>query len=1279
MEEKPKNEIPSEKTNSSPNKNNKNDKINELKHKEEEKEVKIGNYIIKKTLGKGTFAKVKLAIHLSKKEKVAIKIIEKRRLKEEDDIIRLKREFEMLTQFNNPNVISVSEIFESQDAYFTVMEYCDGGELFNYIVENKILSDEKSAFFYYQILNGLEYIHSLGIVHRDLKPENLLLTSEHIIKIIDFGLSNYFDKNSRQLLETPCGSPCYASPEMLSGEGYDGFKIDIWATGIILFAMLCGFLPFDHKDNDKLFKKILECKIKFPKHLSDEAKDLLKKILVPNPRKRITIKEIKKHPFYLKGKEIFDNNFSIYQISRASSLNTSEGIIIYSSFSKENKLFWYEFKHRSQIQFINLPGFSEKNLINNKKYKSLEIMEISYLNIKKFINKANKKQKRVKNDVKNVKINKKDIEEDNISLTFNKSEYIFISNINELCEKIINQYKNEKKNKIKNKFEKNILLNNKGINNNNKFNTINTNVNNKAKNKGVSISNDVSNYNDKSTFKGKSIKKEINEDIHKKVKTDVSQTQTQKKNDNLKDLFKQKISNLKNGLKNKTYLLKQIIKMNTKKIEPIINDLFIKNKKISKINKLPKNIKDKIKDPTIKSARINLSKINKFKNILNIINQQSNKPNINIINKQNIIHHHTTNITNLTKTNYYSNIIINNSKQFKEDKNNLPLQNKEKNQNQNDLINKQNEYLKNNKIISLQNNKKDKLKQNLVKITKDNIKIKNINNKHNPKNKTNTGISSSIEKDGEKNYGNLTLRQKRVNNQFKDIDISKFNSTFNKKQTKPNQKFYQGKGLKGLNLTYDINNYIKNIQKKISNSKEELSLEYLSKDNNNMDLMNSKDKKNNFLNTFINMNNSSDNAQNAFYGKKYLNKNPKAKVNLNLNHLNQFLMNKNNFFFVNNILNFSDRNYNYNSNTKKSKNLNNFNLVKIQNKNYKHPKLNLKELLTSQGQIKKEINIPANIRQQMRTQRYKVPQLATTSHDNSNILNYFNSFSSKEDILSKAGKNNFGNMTTNQIFPSHINIINKINSKLLRNKKDFLNLNKETNLTQTGKNNIFNMTTDNIKINNGTSKIKKLLNTNNIHDAYFNIINDNNNINKTNTSNFYPINNKFSDSNHVKMNTLNINQNYNKNKLNDNMKAKIKSKIISLKDKTVFFNNKKFLFNKSIEINNDNNKKFYNQNILINPRINYVNNKNQDNKSINIQKTINNSYLMNLKDYHYKAVNTEVNPINIESNYNYQYNKVNHIQTLKNKKMIHLNSINLNPRRKNNINGINLNQNLKIK
>ena len=192
-----------------------------IKKKEKEKEYKIGNYLIKKTLGQGTFGKVKLGVYIPTQEKVAIKILEKDRIIEKDDEIRVKREFDMLALFNHPNVILVAEIFESSDSYYSVMEYCQGGELFNYIVKNRRLSEEEAAFFYYQLINGLEYIHSLGIVHRDLKPENLLLTSEHLLKIIDFGLSNYFKNGQQELLSTPCGSPCYASPEMVGGKKYN--------------------------------------------------------------------------------------------------------------------------------------------------------------------------------------------------------------------------------------------------------------------------------------------------------------------------------------------------------------------------------------------------------------------------------------------------------------------------------------------------------------------------------------------------------------------------------------------------------------------------------------------------------------------------------------------------------------------------------------------------------------------------------------------------------------------------------------------------------------------------------------------------------------------------------------------------------------------------------------------------------------------------------------------------------------------------------------------------
>ncbi len=351
---------------------------------EKESDFKIGNYQIKKTLGEGTFGKVKLGIYLPTKEKMAIKILEKKKIKDKDDKIRINREFEMLSKFNHINVILVTEIFESPDRYYCVMEYCEGGELFNYIVKKRRLSEEESAFFYYQIINGLEYIHSLNMVHRDLKPENLLITKEHILKIIDFGLSNYYSKD--KLLNTPCGSPCYASPEMISGKEYDGFKIDIWSSGIILYAMLCGYLPFEDNDNDELFKKILECKIDFPNYLSNDSIDLIKKILVIEPNERISILEIKTHPFFILGKNIFDKNFTIKEINHE--------------------------KEENEIEYIQI-DINDKNINNtlknneNEKEKIIENEDLKIEKNKKekmLIKENEKKQKKKEEEKNNKKI-----------------------------------------------------------------------------------------------------------------------------------------------------------------------------------------------------------------------------------------------------------------------------------------------------------------------------------------------------------------------------------------------------------------------------------------------------------------------------------------------------------------------------------------------------------------------------------------------------------------------------------------------------------------------------------------------------------------------------------------------------------------------------------------------------------------------------------------------------------------------------------------------------------
>ena len=360
----------------------------------------LGDYIIKKTIGKGTFSKVKLGVHKETKQKVAIKILEKSAIVEKDDLERIIREMTILNQIDHINVIKVYDIYESEDNYLIIMEYCEGGELFNYIVKNQKLSEEETSFFFYQIINGVEYLHSKNIVHRDLKPENLLLCEGNILKIIDFGLSNFYNGN---YLSTPCGSPCYASPEMVSGNKYNGFNIDIWAIGIILFAMLCGYLPFEDDDNDILFQKILECKLHYPSHLSPLAKDIMKKILVTNPEKRIKIPQIKKHKFYLMGKKLYNKKFNINEeVNDVEDSNDFEEEKINNNKSHYNRLNT-EYDDEIDIK-INIKKNDKIKIKNNKNHeneehkKSINSNEITPLQTAPNLNDNNNKENNINNN-----------------------------------------------------------------------------------------------------------------------------------------------------------------------------------------------------------------------------------------------------------------------------------------------------------------------------------------------------------------------------------------------------------------------------------------------------------------------------------------------------------------------------------------------------------------------------------------------------------------------------------------------------------------------------------------------------------------------------------------------------------------------------------------------------------------------------------------------------------------------------------------------------------------
>lgn len=307
----------------------------------------VSHYAVGRTIGEGTFGKVVKGIHKLTGLPVAIKILEKERIVDLADVERVKREIHILTRVRHPNVIRLFEVIDSPRHIFLIMEHCSSGELFDYIVAQGRVKEDQACRIFHQIINGVDYFHQKGIIHRDLKPENLLLcqnpgaasgsgaasagsNNDYLLKIVDFGLGNVTKHG--KLLKTACGSPCYAAPEMIAGKRYVGQGSDLWSAhtalktvcvspacesavahtptlsrfcscalrslGVILFALVCGYLPFEDGNTARLYEKIMQGEYEIPEFVSGEARDLIQKLLTTDPRKRYNAEQVRRHPWY---------------------------------------------------------------------------------------------------------------------------------------------------------------------------------------------------------------------------------------------------------------------------------------------------------------------------------------------------------------------------------------------------------------------------------------------------------------------------------------------------------------------------------------------------------------------------------------------------------------------------------------------------------------------------------------------------------------------------------------------------------------------------------------------------------------------------------------------------------------------------------------------------------------------------------------------------------------------------------------------------------------------
>lgn len=261
----------------------------------------VGPWVIGECVGKGASGRVRVARHSQTGQMAAVKILpievylssrmslDTKEAKSEKHRMSIDKEIVMMKLMDHPNIVRIYDVFESDKELFLILEYVDGGELFDYLVNNGRMEPLLALCYFKQIIHGLSYAHAFSIIHRDLKPENVLIHSLNPprIKIADWGMAAFAAPGHQ--LATSCGSPHYASPEIVNGKKYSGTATDIWSCGVILYALLTGRLPFDHKDIKTLLGKVKTGKFEIPSYVHHEAADLIRKMIVVDVDHRIKV------------------------------------------------------------------------------------------------------------------------------------------------------------------------------------------------------------------------------------------------------------------------------------------------------------------------------------------------------------------------------------------------------------------------------------------------------------------------------------------------------------------------------------------------------------------------------------------------------------------------------------------------------------------------------------------------------------------------------------------------------------------------------------------------------------------------------------------------------------------------------------------------------------------------------------------------------------------------------------------------------------------------------